>query len=170
MGAKLMLMWVSLLGASVLGAGCVGGTSSPIGPSTVPQAAPPASPGPAPTPFVRYVAVATNHGLRPSSAWGIAYASDLQTARNRALAHCESANGGIGCGNWLECSTPITDRRIAYYALAMSPFSSSFPLGRTGSLVCGGLNVAAVERDALFSCNPHLVTGPCHISWSGYME
>jgi hypothetical protein len=165
-----MLMLVVVVKFAFLGIACTG-ASSVTGPSALPRpSAPPVSPGPAPAPFVRYVAVATNHGLRPSPAWGIAYASDLQTARNEAFAYCESANGGIGCGNWLECSTPITDSRLAYYALAMSPFSSSFPVGRTGRLVCGGVNVAAVERDALVYCNPHTVTGPCHIAWSGYME
>ena len=70
---KLMLMWVSLLGVGVLGAGCVGGTSSPLtGPSTVPQAAPPASPQPQ---FFRYVVLALADGIRPSSAWGLAYAA-----------------------------------------------------------------------------------------------
>jgi hypothetical protein len=163
MSVKLMLMWVSLLGASVLGAGCVGGTSSTLtGPSTVPQAAPPASPQPQ---FFRYVVLALADGIRPSSAWGLAYGSNLQGTRNAALERCGSA-----CGTSLECNPPLADAQRAYAALAMSEWSSTFPIGRATSLACMGESVAEVERRALLFCNPHPRTGACRIYWSGYLR
>jgi hypothetical protein len=140
-------------------------SSSPTGPSYVPA---PTAPAPQPT-FQRYVAVALSGGLNPTPAWGIAYGSSLQGTRNAAIDFCQ--RGGSSCEIKAECNPPIGWEPNANAALAMTEFSSTFPIGRYIGLACGGPSVAEVEYRALVQfCSAHPKTGACRIYWSGSLR
>ena len=144
-------------------------SSTPLGPST-PSPIPSPTPQPAPQPtFVRWVSVAVNDSIRPSSAWGLSYGSSQQGVRNQSLERCNSFAGGSGCGHWLECGPNMNPNR-PFAALAMSPWSSTFPVGRTGNVACANASQAEAESVALTFCPSHARTGACRIEWSGSMQ
>ena len=100
----------------------------------------------APTPSAqydsRYIAVANGAGIRPTSSYAIAIGKNQQGTRNDAMSRC-----GTGCDIVAECTvTGLTTQRWPFAAVAMSEFSSVFPVGRTVAVICTGTAVAVRPR------------------------
>jgi hypothetical protein len=113
----------------------------------------------------RYIAVANGAGIRPTSAYAIVIGKNQQGTRNDAMSRC-----GTGCDIVAECTvTGLTSQRWPFAAVAMSEFSSVFPVGRTVAVICTAESTAEAERRALNACSP-IPRGPCRIFTSGQIE
>lgn len=169
---RVLLQWAVISSAALIAVGCVPMDDSPsTGPNSVPAPSAPSTPAPtpapapapAPAPFVRYVAVSLDTGFEISGSWGIAYGSNQQGTRNAANDYCQ--RNAPSCSVQAECR--ISGQQATYAALAMTNFSSTFPVGRNIALSCAHFTAAEAEQNALRLCTTHPKTGACRIHWSG---